>query len=1138
MPSAFPLPPSDLRIDHQLPSGNILFLQNPNPTFSWALRHGRRGAVQSAYRLTLSQVGAQIWDSGEVESNRSVGVRFATSPPLASDADYTWTVTWRDEQNKWSPPAPPSPFSTALLASANADWSGTAWVGGLAGDDQRNQFRCSFRLPPFLANVARARCYIAAPGYHTTHLNSIPLQRADDASIGPIVQFDRRVPYDAFDCTAALRAGGAENVLATTLGRGWFALADGNGQTDALGYHTIGARSLRVLVTAELETLNFTAITAPTNPTTTPATTRRWRLDGNGWKHAEGPIVFDSLFLGTVVDGRRETAGWRDAGFDDAGWDDALVLHGPRASNDASTTTSPLLPLTASAPALVLPELPPIRRLSPHVPVAATETAPGVALLDFGVNMAATCRIVVDDAAAVTPGHTMTLRRAEGVLDDGRTLSQTWLLKGARENCSYTFRADGTREVYEDTFAYFGFRFLEIKGWPGGGAPPVDAVTCWATHTDLPRTSQIFFSPPTNNSSGGGARAAALLNEVQGMIANSALSNFHSHPTDCPTREKRGWTGDGGHVAETLMMNFDMGAAYAKWLTDINDAATLSKGVVPEMAPYIFASRSAANSDPAWGAGFVDLLGWHYRYHGDKALLEAHWDAAVSYVDGHLAHYVPNGSALLTTSYPGTRYGDWCAPSGEPLSPSVARHTSNVISGFFWVRQLEVLAQVARRLGRTAAAASYAARAASARTQFGALYFDAASGVFRDPQWTPVQGPHVFQTEQALALFLALDLGDAYGDLGAPKPAAIVAPRGVASAAAALAADIGQRGIVGGGMLEARGGASPHLGAGMVGVKYLLPVLTATGRGDLALAALAAPTYPSFGYMAAHGEGSLWERWEGGNHAISGSRNHIMLGSPGQWLFQGAAGLRLGRGAIAWDRIEVVPLVAVARNASLGLGGVDAIVGTPRGALHLAWRVAPAGGTPLCDVAAEMDLLREPLTLACDQGGGGGSGGAATISAIEFSSYGTPAGSCAAPGAFATDAACNAKSSRSVVEKACLGHRSCTLYANTSQFGGADPCPGTPKRLAVVARCAGGCRRSFGLNVTVPIGSSATITLPTSSGGHAPAKITESGVTFYRGGSFLPGTAEGVRAARAIDGGGGFEVQVGGGAYVFVLWLC
>ena len=45
-----------------------------------------------------------------------------------------------------------------------------------------------------------------------------------------------------------------------------------------------------------------------------------------------------------------------------------------------------------------------------------------------------------------------------------------------------------------------------------------------------------------------------------------------STPTDCPSREKRGWTGDGQAAAETLIYNFDMSVNYPKWLGDIADA--------------------------------------------------------------------------------------------------------------------------------------------------------------------------------------------------------------------------------------------------------------------------------------------------------------------------------------------------------------------------------------------------------------------------------------------------------------------------------------------------------------------------------------------------------------------------------------
>ena len=176
-------------------------------------------------------------------STQSIGVEFGGLSPLVSDTDYQWTVRWQDERGAWSKPSAPARFSTGLLAPANADWIGTAWIGGLHSTDDRNQLRHAFSLPADTADVQRARCYISAPGGHETYLNGARLQNSarsgsEGAALGPTVQFSSKIPYEVYDCTQALRSGGAQNVLATTLGRGWFAMADYGG----LGYSTIGAR--------------------------------------------------------------------------------------------------------------------------------------------------------------------------------------------------------------------------------------------------------------------------------------------------------------------------------------------------------------------------------------------------------------------------------------------------------------------------------------------------------------------------------------------------------------------------------------------------------------------------------------------------------------------------------------------------------------------------------------------------------------------------------------------------------------------------------------------------------------------------------------------------------------------------------
>ena len=490
--------------------------------------------------------------------------------------------------------------------------------------------------------------------------------------------------------------------------------------------------------------------------------------------------------------------------------------------NSVSAAAVGTIPLSDTSPTLVLPEMPPVRRFSPRAPSSVSETPDGKVLVDCGLNMAGTVEIRFQPAS-ISPGRTVKLRRAEGVMSDGRTLNPTWLLHGARENCSYTFRGDGSREVYADRFSYFGFRYLELDGIPAGAAPSRDDITCYFVHTDLEQSSLLNFT--------GNNEAAALLNEVQGMITRSALSNYVSHPTDCPSREKRGWTGDGGHAAETLIMNFNMGAPYAKWLQDIADATAQSgNDVVPDMAPFLFGNGHEASSDPAWGAGFITTLHSHYKYYGDASVVATHYDTAEAYIK-YLSRYAPK--ELLTTAYPGTKYGDWCAPSGSAIHPSTARHTSNVISGYFWIKQLDMMAFLAGTvLGKTSAAEAFAARAAKARAAFRALYFDRERGIFRDPTWSPPQGVEVFQTEQALAITLLLD----------SNPDMISK---VKQAAEALKKDVKLR-----------------LDVGMVGIKHLLPALTAVGAGEVALAVLSSKDYPGYGYMAEHGEGALWERWE------------------------------------------------------------------------------------------------------------------------------------------------------------------------------------------------------------------------------------------------------------------------------------
>ena len=207
-------------------------------------------------------------------------------------------------------------------------------------------------------------------------------------------------------------------------------------------------------------------------------------------------------------------------------------------------------------------------------------------------------------------------------------------------------------------FSYFGARFVEISGWPRDSQPTTDSMTCYFVHTALPRRSSIFFSS-------GNSETATILNGIHDIIVRTALSNFVSKPTDCPSREKRGWTGDAQSAAETLIYSFDISTAYPKWLADIADAQQCNfhtvhtcsdsepwcrtvgdSSTVPIVASFLSGGKvdqCDATSDPSWGGVYITIVDWVYRYHGDRQVFAQHYSSGAAYLD-HMLSYI-NGSA-------------------------------------------------------------------------------------------------------------------------------------------------------------------------------------------------------------------------------------------------------------------------------------------------------------------------------------------------------------------------------------------------------------------------------------------------------------------------------------------------------------
>jgi alpha-L-rhamnosidase len=84
---------------------------------------------------------------------------------------------------------------------------------------------------------------------------------------------------------------------------------------------------------------------------------------------------------------------------------------------------------------------------------------------------------------------------------------------------------------------------------------------------------------------------------------------------------------------------------------------------------------------------------------------------------------------------------------------------------------------------------------------------------------------------------------------------------------------------------------SLHLNVGLLGTKSILNALSENGYAEMAYTIAAQKTYPSWGWWMVNGATTLYENWPL-NAKSDISRNHIMFGEVGAWLFKGIAGIR------------------------------------------------------------------------------------------------------------------------------------------------------------------------------------------------------------------------------------------------------
>lgn len=500
-----------------------------------------------------------------------------------------------------------------------------------------------------------------------------------------------------------------------------------------------------------------------------------------------GGLLKNNLFLGEVRDLRKEPEGWQYPGADLSGWKPAQPVHAPETLLEEQTC-------------------PPDRVIRKLYPILIGEHD-GRKIYDCRENIAG--RVVL--SCFGKKGECITVRHAEELAADGTLDFES--AGGSDQLQQDHYICDGRIQTLHPLFCWHGFRYFETEG-------PCEVLCAEVIHTDVAVTSSFSCSDP-------------VLNWLYEAYIRTQLDNYHGCiPSDCPHRERLGYTGDGQLTAETAMLLLDTKELYRKWYQDILDSQGAETGHIPHTAPFL----GGGGGPGGWGCAVYQVpLAWAKIY-GDDSLLVQGYDAILRWFDYMDAH--SEKGLVVREEEGGWCLGDWCFPASEEKE----QLPEAFINTFYYLHGLQEMMQISEKMNNKLPI-RFAEREKNVKNAFLDAYFDPETGDFCEGR------------AAGNAYGLALGLGDERTKKH----------------------------------LVEKYEALERFDTGIFGTSMLLEQLFSIGAGDLAVRLLTNDSEAaSFAHMKRNGATTLWERWDGRE-----SHNHPMFGACVRLLFTQILGIRM-----------------------------------------------------------------------------------------------------------------------------------------------------------------------------------------------------------------------------------------------------
>lgn len=771
-----------------------------NPRFYWNCEGGIK---QTAYRITAFRDGETLWDSGKVESSAMSHIRYE-GQPLKSRDRVDWAVQLWDE-NGTAGEAVTSWFELGLLEKS--DWE-ARWISGAYKPKKNRRYPVDYFKKEFAAlkPVKKARLYITACGLYEASING---RRVGEFRLAPgCTDYRRRLQYQTYDVGALLSD---KNTLEIKLADGWY-----RGSIGAFGAVNVYGRQTKLLCQLEIEYEGSRNTVIVSD-------------DSFAWC-ADGPIRFADLKDGEIYDA-------------------SMV---PSYSGTAVLAKEAIIP-TAS------------NNVEPKehevFDAALIHTPKGTAVLDFGQNLAG----IVSFSVQGKKGQKIKLRLGE-ILDENGEFTQSNIqvkkmvkegnkitemivvsggidkLKGEKQFTplqEVVFYCSGSGvDQYKTTFAVFGFRYALVE-----------------SDSDMIITPSAFRAIAVYSGmepSGSFECSNADVNRFFQNALWSMKGNFLDVPTDCPTRERMAWTGDGQIFFNTAAYLMNVAPFFQKWLYDLQDGQ-LKNGRVPAVVPYggVKLMYDLTGVSAGWADALVLIPYRYWKRYGDVAIIENFYSMMRKFAlflikhTGHKDRKTAKVNPYNKYVYEkGVQLGEWLEPVEFQEIPSFKKKIlqTEVCTAYLHYT-MSLMAEIARALCKQDDETLFAEYAEGAKKAYHHLFLK----------------NETIDTDRQAKLVRPLVLGLLDG-----KSKRNVQKR----------------------LVKAVENRAYNINTGFLSTPFILPALTEAGRADIAYKMLENTNAPSWLAEVKAGATTVWEDWEG-----KVSRNHYSPGAVCEWLFNTAAGI-------------------------------------------------------------------------------------------------------------------------------------------------------------------------------------------------------------------------------------------------------